>query len=418
MFAANQGRLTLVYGANGTGKTTLLRMLFDGLSPARNRGHRTALGQLRFRSFVVEFANGDTVEYTRPDASEGPFAATVGIGGSSYSWSWRPDEPPGYEIDTRTGGLRAASVRTEEAAFLEALASLGVNPVFLTDSRVLISDLVEPSVTEERLYYPAASPGARYVDQIVRRERDADLSDALRRVHEYLRRAVLTGTRLGSERADTVYASVAEAIVAAPAERGRPPKSTIPDLQERVRRLDARIATFTRYNLISALPASRLLDALARAEPRQGRLLHQVLTPYLDGLEERMDGLEPGRGAIAGYVDTINSFFEGKVLDFAPTTGVVIASSSDGEQLEPSDLSSGEKQILVLFSDVVALRDKTRLFIIDEPELSLNPSWQRKLMPSFLASTDGSPMQLLSATHSIEIMAKYRGRLVPLDSDS
>jgi predicted ATPase len=143
-------------------------------------------------------------------------------------------------------------------------------------------------------------------------------------------------------------------------------------------------------------------------------LLRQVLTPYLDGLEERMDGLETGRQAIAGYVDTINSFFTGKTIDFSPSRGVAIVDSDSGDDLSPADLSSGEKQILVLFSDVVARRDRTRLFLVDEPELSLNPNWQRKLMSSFLASTAGSAMQLVAATHSIEIMSKHRGRLVPL----
>jgi energy-coupling factor transporter ATP-binding protein EcfA2 len=124
-----------------------------------------------------------------------------------------------------------------------------------------------------------------------------------------------------------------------------------------------------------------------------------------------MDALEAGRRAIAGYVDTVASFLEGKSFDFRPTRGVVIADSETSEELNPSDLSSGEKQILVLFSDVVALRERTGLFLIDEPELSLNPQWQRHLMSALLASTEGSEMQLVAATHSIEIMSKYRDRL-------
>ena len=102
----------------------------------------------------------------------------------------------------------------------------------------------------------------------------------------------------------------------------------------------------------------RFVAALSVAEPRHGWVLEQVLTPYLDGLEERMDELESGRRAIAGYVDTINSFFEGKTLDFLPATGVAITAKGTHDQLEPSQLSSGEKQILVLFSDVVALREE------------------------------------------------------------
>ena len=66
---------------------------------------------------------------------------------------------------------------------------------------------------------------------------------------------------------------------------------------------------------------------------------------------------------------------------------------------------------MLLFSDVVALQNETRLFIIDEPELSLNPEWQRQLMPRLLTVTEQSKMQILVATHSIEILAQYRSRI-------
>ena len=71
-----------------------------------------------------------------------------------------------------------------------------------------------------------------------------------------------------------------------------------------------------------------------------------------------MDELEVGRRAIAGYVDTIDSFLEGKQFGFNPARGVAINDYETGEPLDVSALSSGEKQILVLFSDVVALRER------------------------------------------------------------
>jgi ABC-type glutathione transport system ATPase component len=138
----------------------------------------------------------------------------------------------------------------------------------------------------------------------------------------------------------------------------------------------------------------------------------QVLSPYLDGLEQRMDALEPGLRAVASFIDALNSFLENKEADFRPgREGIRIRDRQTHEELDAFELSSGEKQIVLLFSDIVALQDQTRVFIIDEPELSLNPEWQRKLMPSLLEVTQQSEMQLLAATHSIEIMARYRDRI-------
>jgi len=172
-----------------------------------------------------------------------------------------------------------------------------------------------------------------------------------------------------------------------------------------------RATAFTRFALIPEPPAAALIEALDKAQPGVGPVLRDVLTPYLDGLSQRMDELQPGLNAMAGYVDAVSTFLTPKLFDFRLATGAQIVDSVTGERLDPAGLSSGEKQILVLFSDVVALRERTRLFIIDEPELSLNPEWQRQLMPALLQSTDGTPMQLVAATHSIEIMAKYRERL-------
>ncbi len=124
-----------------------------------------------------------------------------------------------------------------------------------------------------------------------------------------------------------------------------------------------------------------------------------------------MDALEPGLDAVAAFVDALNAFLSGKYVRFSPgRAGLTIADDVTGEQIAPKVLSSGEKQIVLMFSDIIALQDDTKLFLIDEPELSLNPDWQRQLMPSLLSVTEASGMQLVAATHSIEIMARYRDR--------
>src|ERR1700758_1190637 len=55
------GELTnagILYGDNGVGKSTLLRLAFHLLSAANNRGHRTALYETVFQRFEVELSSG------------------------------------------------------------------------------------------------------------------------------------------------------------------------------------------------------------------------------------------------------------------------------------------------------------------------------------------------------------------------
>jgi predicted ATP-binding protein involved in virulence len=52
--------------------------------------------------------------------------------------------------------------------------------------------------------------------------------------------------------------------------------------------------------------------------------------------------------------------------------------------------------------------------MIDEPEISLNVKWQRQLVQSLLSITDGASIQFIFASHSMELLAQHRNRVVKL----
>jgi predicted ATP-dependent endonuclease of OLD family len=73
-------------------------------------------------------------------------------------------------------------------------------------------------------------------------------------------------------------------------------------------------------------------------------------------------------------------------------------SSRNGGKIELSDLSSGEKQIVSLFSHLY-LSGKSRYFVlIDEPELSLSVPWQRRFLTDI--RNGGFCAGLVAVTHS------------------
>lgn len=63
-----------------------------------------------------------------------------------------------------------------------------------------------------------------------------------------------------------------------------------------------------------------------------------------------------------------------------------------------SQLSSGEKQIVSLFSKLYLESDKDSILIIDEPELSISMKWQKMLLPDIMRSENCK--LLLTVTHS------------------
>lgn len=71
---------------------------------------------------------------------------------------------------------------------------------------------------------------------------------------------------------------------------------------------------------------------------------------------------------------------------------------SQGHRVKLNQLSSGEKQIVSIFSQIYLELDKKYVVLFDEPELSLSIYWQENLLPDIIAS--GNCMFLMAVTHS------------------
>lgn len=76
----------------------------------------------------------------------------------------------------------------------------------------------------------------------------------------------------------------------------------------------------------------------------------------------------------------------------------VYNSEQEQEEIELSMLSSGEKQIVSLFSRLYLESDNKCILLIDEPELSISMKWQKMLLPDIMRS--GNCRLLLTVTHS------------------
>jgi predicted ATPase len=72
-----------------------------------------------------------------------------------------------------------------------------------------------------------------------------------------------------------------------------------------------------------------------------------------------------------------------------------------GQELRFSELSSGEQQLLGTVIRFVAELGENSVLVIDEPEVSLHPAWQRIYLPRLLETLDQFPQtHAIIATHS------------------
>lgn len=81
--------------------------------------------------------------------------------------------------------------------------------------------------------------------------------------------------------------------------------------------------------------------------------------------------------------------------------------------LTPEQLSSGEKQLLLIFATVLAQNDRPAILLLDEPEVSLHFDWQAALIGNILRLNP--QVQLILSTHSpAVVMNGWMGHVVEI----
>lgn len=103
--------------------------------------------------------------------------------------------------------------------------------------------------------------------------------------------------------------------------------------------------------------------------------------------------------AIKRFKDTCNHYLRDKHFVYNESTvDLYMESSFNNERMNLECLSSGEKQIVSLFSKIYLDVEQSFVMLLDEPELSLSIFWQEQLLPDILASNKCK--FLMAVTHS------------------
>lgn len=120
-------------------------------------------------------------------------------------------------------------------------------------------------------------------------------------------------------------------------------------------------------------------------------LINKLIANY--GLQKAYDD------KIKKFADTCNNYLNDKHFNYNQSTlNLEIILDNGKDVIKLTQLSSGEKQIVSLFSKLYLESDERSIVIIDEPELSLSLQWQKMLLPDIMR-TDNCDL-LLTVTHS------------------
>ncbi len=147
----------------------------------------------------------------------------------------------------------------------------------------------------------------------------------------------------------------------------------------------------------------------------QERAIKEVLLVYIDDSNKKLEVYDSLADKIELLMRIINSRFLFKKLSINRDTGFNFVSTKNGQPIDLNKLSSGEQHMLILFYQLLFKYSSQTLLLIDEPEISLHISWQKRFIEDLQQILKLNSMEILIATHSPSIIGKNWGLTVDLD---
>jgi energy-coupling factor transporter ATP-binding protein EcfA2 len=113
------------------------------------------------------------------------------------------------------------------------------------------------------------------------------------------------------------------------------------------------------------------------------------------------------------FIALLNKMFNPRKTVEITSRNELLFRTTDGFPVDPQELSSGEKQLLIILGEALILELKPVVYIADEPELSLHVNWQEQLTDaiSFLNPS----AQIVFATHSPDIVNIHLNKVIDME---
>ncbi|VUC76691.1 hemin importer ATP-binding subunit [Raoultella terrigena] len=432
----------ILYGDNGVGKSTLLRLAFHLLSPDNQSGHRTALYNTSFSLLKVELTSGYilTAKHDSQKSEDGLMVLDIFKGKDVIArWNYRKssnesrrvmvdDEIMYFHerefIEFMPRKINKSTVKdplrkvTSERLYIQTLKEVTPITFILNADRRLDGDTISDPDDEVELRQAVRMGTPKRINDLVLRSREIALSQALSAATKWIARKAVQGTNQGTDNVHSTYVRILKQLVSS-TDRTEVviQDDDIDILRSNLKKIGSETQDLAKYELTSFLEMSEFEKILSTSSHSKRALSAELLKPYIESLEGRLAGVRSIYKILNKFISTINGLLTDKEIRFQLSQGFLIINRF-GDVLQPAQLSSGEQQLLLLFCYVLVARDTPSIFMIDEPEISLNIKWQRIIINSLLDITDGANIQFIFASHSLEIISQHRHRVVKLENEN
>jgi predicted ATP-binding protein involved in virulence len=417
----NNNRLVIV-ASNGAGKTTIVNIIYYALSRQWNK-----LSIYNFQSISFHITDADTITISKSELSEF-------VKARRYKNSLRRNIPSRYaDVYQYMSVQYTANELSNNYGIVEELSRKFNMPIsHVIDLMEEISirdrgDLFTNSIKEkESLLKAAVDAQILYLPTYRRIEQD------LKTILPHLEENIENYRRKTFERENLseIYVELVE--------------FGMEDVEENIKKATMELYSNFNNNLLSNITGSYLRDIISRrymdfnmadfqnldiyvldivlqrindaildkSEKEKLRTLFfeltkkatyenedRVIAYFITRLMEIYKQQREKEKDIEDFVDVCNSYITNKTFSYNPIEySLNIILNRNDKPIMLKELSSGEKQIVSLFSHLYLSKEKKFFLIIDEPELSLSVPWQQKLLPDIIKAKYCSG--LLAVTHS------------------
>jgi ABC-type lipoprotein export system ATPase subunit len=412
-------RFKIVVGENGLGKTTVLNCLYYLLDKKFKK-----LNSIVFENIELHFSNKNKISFSKSDLEF--FVDKPAKFQSSGFYNILKNELTKNDIKTLKEAINNKKLTEQKKRFLvvEILNKINVKvnapTKFIYDNIIKfigetesinfqkVIDILDKNIQSKILYFPTFRRIESQLD---------NLKKQLKSKHEYYDSPFFDEDKY--ENSNDEYDDVIQFGM-------QDVRQKIDSLTDEIRQkslvgfsktsgdlLSQLSKEFPNYQFKNQVDKNKLqiiLDRVGKSISEEDKLniieyvnsgsrTNKGLLYFIDKLIDLYNQQEVLDLAIKNFADTCNRYLNFKNFRYNESSiklDIIRENSSDIIKLE--QLSSGEKQIVSLFSKIYLDLNESFIVLFDEPELSLSIDWQQKLLPDIVKSEKCN--FIFSVTHS------------------
>ena len=404
----------IIIGENGLGKTTVLNCLFYVLDKRFKK-----LNSIVFESIELIFSNKSKVSFTKNDLEFYLDKSKIHQGSQFYQILKKDLKKE--DIQNLKNVIKSRKITEQERRLIvvATLKKIGVNinapsqfiyetiNKFISESESLnfqnIIETLDENITSKILYFPTYRRIESQLESLQKQiknrneyydnpffgndsdddddDEQSEIDDVIQFGMEDVRRKIKSITQEITHKSLIGFSKVTGDLLSQLSKEFPNYKA-----KENIDKRKLEIILDRVGNTISKEDKSNIVEYI-----KSGKKTNKGLLFLIDKLIDLYNEQEVLDLAIRNFAETCNKYLNLKNFYYNESSvklEIIRDNSENSESkiIDLNHLSSGEKQIVSLFSKIYLDLDKSFIVLFDEPELSLSINWQQELLPDIINS--------------------------------